>query len=160
MGSNLGAPGGPTNHFLVYLFGSWDQLGPSWPTWANLGQLGANLGPTWVQLGPTWANLGPTSATLGQFRLTWDPLGVNLCHLVPKWGMGNVKNQCFPLFCHIFLKCRPSCPLKANLDQHVSTWDKFDANLNPCCFQFVPIWLQLGASCTQVGAKLAQVYPK
>ena len=46
--------------------------------------LGANLGQTWVQLGPFWANLGPTSATLGQFRRTWDPLGVNLCHLAPK----------------------------------------------------------------------------
>ena len=58
MGSNLGAPGGPTNHLLGHLVGSWGKLGPTWPTWANLGQLGANLGPTWANLGPTWDQLG------------------------------------------------------------------------------------------------------
>ena len=39
LGSNLGAPGVPTNRLLGHLVGSWGQLG--------------QLGPTWGQLGPT-----------------------------------------------------------------------------------------------------------
>ena len=45
------------------------SLGPTWPTWAQLGLLGHNLEPKLglcgPNLGPTWGQLGQLGANLG-----------------------------------------------------------------------------------------------
>ena len=85
------------------LLGSpWNSLGPSWrQLCAKLGQLGANLG----ELLPNWGQLGPTC---GQFCK-------NLCHLGPNLGTANLNNHCFSFGFSMFLLCRSSCNLGANL---------------------------------------------
>ena len=85
------------------LLGSpWNSLGPSWrQLCAKLGQLGANLG----ELLPNWGQLGPTC---GQFC-------TNLCHPGPNLDTVNLKNHCFSFGFSMFLICRSSCNLGANL---------------------------------------------
>ena len=73
LGSNLGAPGVQrTTFWIIFLAlgANLGQLGPTWPTWANLGQLGANLGPTWSQLGAILSHLGLTWGQLGPQKIT------------------------------------------------------------------------------------------
>ena len=115
---------------------------PTAPLFVRFGfcfALGANLGSTWVQLVPTWDQLRRPWA---QFRPTWDPLGINLCHLVPKWGMRNVKSICFPLFFHIFLKCRPSCILCSTWAIFELTYCQLGVNFRQLRLNLEPTWVQ------------------
>ena len=95
--------------FPPFLNASWGLLGSPWN---NLGPSRRQLYAKLAQLG---ASLGEPLPGWGQLGLTCGQLCTNLCHPGPNLGTANLKNHCFPFGFSMFLICRPSCTLGANL---------------------------------------------
>ena len=97
------------SEFPPFLSASWDRLGIIW------GRLGVNFVPNWVNLGPTWANFCQIGGNLG---LLWVNLWPILHESLPSWaqlGHRKPEKSLFFIGFSMFLICRSSCNLGANL---------------------------------------------
>ena len=103
--------------------------------------------PTCSQLGCIWDQLGPPpgqlKSTWGYFRPTYVPLGVDMGHLKPDCGKGDIKNHCFSLCFCMFLTCGPSYNLGVKLRQLESNLNLHSHEMKAIWTRFEPTWGQL-----------------